>query len=66
MDTKDLLAAISGGLSLINAVLAILQARRQTGEMTPEEEAEFDALVQDRMNQPWWKKSVGPQAPTGE
>ena len=54
LSIQALTALIAG----VNSLRQSLEIRRQNREMTPEEEAAFDAAVAGEMSQPWWKKST--------
>jgi len=47
-------------LTQYTAVMKHLQDKRARKEMTPEEEAQQDALEEAAMKQPWWNKSTAP------
>lgn len=52
-----ILALATGALQLFRMAMEALNAARQRGEMSPEEEAQFDALASARMLGAAWQKS---------
>lgn len=56
-DTLLVIQTLSGLIGLGNTIRASLEVKKQNGEMTPEEEAAYDAATALEMSQPWWKKS---------
>jgi hypothetical protein len=59
-----LIQTLTGLIGLATSIRTTLEVKRQNGEMTPEEEAAYDAMVKAEMEQPWWKKSDEPVPPT--
>ncbi len=57
MDINLALAIATGLLQVVDKLMTILAVKKQTAEMTPEQEAEYDALVKSRVTQPWWQPS---------
>lgn len=59
-------ALIAGAISLLEKLIPLIaqwrEAAKQTGEMTPEQEAEFKAKIETVTSQPWWKPE--PDEPT--
>ena len=54
------LNAFSATLHTLNVLEEWINARKQAGEMTPEEEAEWDRKRATRMAGPHWRKSTEP------
>lgn len=57
MNITNALAALSGLLKAFDVIAAWLKTKRENAEMTPEQEAEFDAYTAERMKMPHWKPS---------
>lgn len=53
------LPLITGAVSLIERLVPLItewrKAAKQSGEMTPEEDAEFADRIRNITSQPWWK-----------
>lgn len=57
MEILEAIALAMQGAKFVNGLIVSLQAKKQAGEMTPAEEAQFDALCEGRFNSPAWKPS---------
>jgi hypothetical protein len=60
MNPSLIIAAVSAASTLIAELTKIIEERRQLKELTPEQEAEWDAYVQRRMQEPHWQPSNAP------
>lgn len=60
MDPATVIALTTAALAAFNKGMVALEALKQDKEMTPEQEADYDALVEQRMKQPHWKRSDAP------
>jgi hypothetical protein len=49
-----IIAAIEAGMQLINLASKIAEGMKQSGELSPEEEAALDAKIKALTSQPWW------------
>lgn len=58
---------IIGAVSLIERLVPLIQqwreAAKQNGEMTPQQDSEFDQKIKDVTSQPWWKPESVVEAP---
>jgi len=57
MEIASIIALASGALTLFNKAMDYLATKKTSREMTTEEEKAYDALVAEKMKQPWWQKS---------
>ncbi len=53
-----IIASTSAAIQLVEAGIRIMNARRQAGEMTPEEEAAWDREVTQRLQASHWTPST--------
>lgn len=51
----NILTALNAALKTADLLAATLKTARENAEMTPEQEAEFDAATAARMQLPHWK-----------
>lgn len=58
MDPATILALITAAAKVIDFGTKWFEDRKRNRELTPEEEAAWDAFVKDRMTQSHWKKST--------
>lgn len=52
-----IMAAITAASALVNTLAPIMEERRRKRELTPEEEAQWDQFVEERMSASHWKPS---------
>jgi len=57
MEAATIIALASAALMAFNKSMEYLEAKKQNAEMTPEDEAAYDKLVEERMKLPHWQKS---------
>jgi hypothetical protein len=55
-----LVAASKASMTIYEFALKLKERLKQTGEMTPEQEYEWDRQMQELMQQPHWKPSDQP------
>lgn len=58
MDPVTIIAAISAASALIEQGRKIMEERKRSRELTPEEEAAWDRLVAEQLRKPHWQPSV--------
>jgi len=58
MTPAEILALASASINVFDKAMSALEAAKQNKEMTPEQESEYDSLVEKRMAQAHWKKST--------
>lgn len=58
MKAQALLAILKGAYAIYTEAVKALDTLKQNKEMTPEEEAQFNAANAEMMAQPHWKKST--------
>jgi len=56
MQAMAVIAMATAALEFFNKLMGNLQTQKQNKEMTPEEEAAYDKLVEERMKLPHWQK----------
>jgi len=49
-----IIAAIEAGMQLINLASKVAEGMKQSGELSPEQEAALDAKIKALTSQPWW------------
>lgn len=59
MELTAIIALVSAALGAVEKGMAYLDAKKINREMTPEEEAAYDKLVQDKFKSSHWRKSTG-------
>lgn len=57
MDPVTIIAAISAATTLTEKLVAIMEERSRIRELTPEQEAEWQAFKRARFRMPHWKPS---------
>lgn len=55
MDPITLIAAVNAAAKLIEQGVKIMEERRRNRELTPEQEAAWDRLKAETLNQPHWQ-----------
>ena len=56
MQAMAVIAMATAALEFFNKLMDKLQAQKQNKEMTPEEDAAYNKLVEERMKLPHWQK----------
>lgn len=57
MDPLTIIAAISAANALVQTLSPIIEDMRRKQELTPEQEAKWDAYVRAQMEKPHWRPS---------
>lgn len=65
MDPATITAAVLGAIQLANAGMKIMEERRRNRELTPEEEAAWDAVKAQAYASPHWQPSTRGNVPAG-
>ncbi len=65
MDPATITAAVLGAIQLVNAGMKIMEERRRNRELTPEEEAAWDAAKAQAYASPHWQPSTASTETTG-
>jgi hypothetical protein len=55
MNPAVVLAAMTAAQQLIEFIIKVRAEAQRDGEWTPEQEAQFDAMMQIKFEQPHWK-----------
>lgn len=55
MNPKTILALIEIALMLSKRIPELIQALKQTGELSPQQEADLDALIASLKDKPHWQ-----------
>lgn len=55
MDPASIIALVSAGTEIIKMAMKARERARSTGEMTEEQDAEFDRKMQEAFKQDHWK-----------
>lgn len=55
MDPMLIIAAINGGIQLIDLAVKTAENLKKSGEMSPADEAALDATLADLKSKSWWQ-----------
>jgi hypothetical protein len=59
MEITLIIAAVSAAIELVNKLLPTLTKNRERGEMTSDQEDNFDLDVVQKMQKPHWQVRIG-------